>query len=56
MSYDPIQQVLKAGGDERSPVTVFDNESGGTTAASDLEWNTKTDQFKIRKLTGKMRK
>jgi hypothetical protein len=56
MSYDPIQQVLKAAGDERSPVTVFDNESGGTTAASDLEWNTRTDQFKIRKLTGKMRK
>ena len=56
MAYDPIQQNLTAGGDERNPITVFDNESGGTTTASDLQWNTGTDQFKIRKLTGKVRK
>jgi hypothetical protein len=56
MAFDPIQQMLTASGDESGPVTVFDNASGGTTTASDLEWNTGTDQFKIKKLTGKMRK
>jgi hypothetical protein len=56
MSYDPIQQVLTAAGDETNPILVFDNPSGSTTTASELEWNTKTDQFKVKKLTGKMRK
>jgi hypothetical protein len=56
LSYDPIAQILTANGDENNPVVVFDNKDGSSTTASELQWNTKTDQFKIKKLGGKVRR
>jgi hypothetical protein len=56
LSYDPLAQVLTASGDEANPVIVFDNKDGSTTTASELEWNTKTDQFKVKRLGGKVRR
>ena len=56
LSYDPLAQLLTATGDEANPVVVFDNTNGSTTTASELQWNTRTDQFKVKKLTGKMRR
>jgi hypothetical protein len=55
LAYEPEAQVLTATGDANSPVTVYDNENGSTTQAQELWWNTQTDQFKIRKLTGRIR-
>jgi len=37
-------------------VVVFESTSGPTTADSQLEWNTRTDQFKVQKLGGKVRR
>ena len=56
LSYDPLAQVLTASGDEANPVVVFDNKDGSTTTASELEWNTKTDQFRVKRLGGKVRR
>ena len=56
LSYDPLAQLLTASGDEANPVVVFDNKDGSTTTASELQWNTKTDQFKVKKLGGKLRR
>src|SRR5439155_11839357 len=50
LSYDPVGMLLKAKGYESAPVTVLDNQSGSSQMASELEWNTRTDQFKIIKL------
>jgi hypothetical protein len=55
LSYDPVAGILRAAGDEKSPITVFDNEKGTSTTAGELEWNTRTDQFRIRELSGKVR-
>jgi hypothetical protein len=49
-----MKQVLTAFGDEASPIAVFDREKGTTQTASELEWNTKTDQFRIKGLRGRI--
>ena len=55
LAYEPDAQILMATGDANHPVTVYDNESGSTSQAGELWWNTQTDQFKIKKFTGKVR-
>ena len=54
LSYDPVAQVLYARGDQNTPITVFDKEKGTTSTASELEWNTATDQFRVKGLGGKV--
>lgn len=55
LAYHPLEQVLTATGGPAGPVTVVDNQTGSQTAADELRWNTKTDQFRIRNLSGKVR-
>ena len=55
LSYDPVAGVLRAYGSEASPMTVFDKQQGTTSNAGELEWNTKTDQFRVTGLSGKVR-
>jgi hypothetical protein len=54
LSYDPVAQVLRAYGGENAPITVFDKEKGTTSTIGELEWNTATDQFRVKELTGKV--
>jgi len=54
LSYDPVAQVLHARGTPEKPITVIDKEKGTTTTAGELEWNTATDQFRIKELGGKV--
>jgi len=56
LSYDPLAQLLTAFGDEANPVVVYEKKDGSTTTASELQWNTKTDQFKVKKLGAKVRR
>jgi hypothetical protein len=56
LTYDPVATLLTASGDDASPVVVFDNTNGTTTTASQLFWNTQTDQFKLTKTSGKVRR
>jgi hypothetical protein len=54
LSYDPVAQVLHAHGGENTPITIVDKEKGTTTTAGELEWNTATDQFRVKDLAGKV--
>jgi hypothetical protein len=56
LSYDPISQLLTARGGERNPLIVFDKATGAKQTASELIWNTQTDQFRIVDLAGRMQK
>jgi hypothetical protein len=55
LSYDPIAQVLHARGGENTPMTIFDKQNGTPSTVGELEWNTATDQFRIKDLSGKVR-
>jgi hypothetical protein len=55
LSYDPISQVLHAVGSENAPISIVDKEKGTTSTAGELEWNTATDQFRVKDLYGKVR-
>jgi hypothetical protein len=55
LSFDPVAQVLHARGSEGVPMTIFDKEKGTTSTAGELEWNTASDQFRIKDLSGKVR-
>jgi lipopolysaccharide export system protein LptA len=54
ISYDPVAQVLHARGTPNTPITVIDKETGTPTTAGELEWNTATDQFRVKDLAGKV--
>jgi len=54
LTYDSQEQVLVATGTDLNPVVVFDNGNGSTHNVQELWWNTKTDQFKVRELAGKV--
>jgi len=54
ISYDPVAQVLHARGSHDAPITVVDKETGTPTTAGELEWNTATDQFRVKDLAGKV--
>ena len=54
LSYDPVAQVLHARGSQTTRITIFDKEKGTTSTAGELEWNTATDQFRVKDLAGKV--
>jgi hypothetical protein len=56
LAFDPVAQVLTARGDQGNPVTMFDNVTGSTTQAGEVQWNTRTDQFQVKELRGKVRR
>jgi hypothetical protein len=56
LNYDPLAQVLTATGNQGTPVVIFDKTNGSTTTAGQLDWNTRTDQFKVQRFGGKMRR
>jgi hypothetical protein len=55
LTYDPVAGVLRAFGSDGAPLTVVDKERGTSSTAAELEWNTKTDQFRVTGLSGKVR-
>jgi lipopolysaccharide export system protein LptA len=55
LSYDPVAQVLHARGTDGAPITIVDKQKGTTSTAGELEWNTATDQFHVKDLSGKAR-
>ena len=55
LSYDPVAQVLHARSTEGVPITIVDKQKGTTSTAGELEWNTATDQFRVKDLSGKVR-
>jgi hypothetical protein len=56
LSYDPQRQMLIATGDANAPVIIFDTSNGSQSRAGRIEWNTKTDEFKIVDLNGAIRR
>jgi hypothetical protein len=54
LSYDPVAQLLHARGDQNASIVVFDKKTGTSSNVSELEWNTATDQFRVKGLSGKV--
>jgi hypothetical protein len=56
LTYDPINFVLTARGTANNPGRLYDSATGSAPTFSELEWNTRTDQFKITDVSGRMRR
>lgn len=56
LTYDPLAQLLTATADPTTPITFFDAQTASTTTAAEVQWNTKTDQVRVKALSGNLRR